>query len=142
MHQMRCVIVKNDYNASELMQLANLTSDDAVLAELGHRLEQHRVARNRTQAELADEAGIGRATLQRIERGESVQLASMVKLLRALDLLGGIDAAVPASIDLPIAQLERERRTPRRRARGRRGAPPPATDAEPWSWGDEPGKTT
>jgi len=121
------------------MRIEQLTSDDAVLRELGRRLERHRVARDRTQAELADEAGIGRATLQRIERGESVQLTSLVKLLRALDLLDGLEAAVPPAIALPIAQLEREQRAPRRRARGRRGAPPTTPAAEPWSWGEEPG---
>ena len=121
------------------MHIPDLTSDAAVLAELGRRLERHRIARDRTQTELAEAAGIGRATLQRIERGESVQLTSIVKLLRALELLDGLDAAVPASIDLPIAQLERERRPPRRRARGRRGTPAPPPATEPWAWGDEPG---
>lgn len=115
------------------MHIQNLVSDDAVLAELGRRLEHHRVQRDRTQAELAEQAGIGRATLQRIERGESVQLTSIVKLLRTLELLGALDAAVPETIELPIEQLDRERRPPRRRARRRRGAPPP----EPWSWGDD-----
>jgi transcriptional regulator with XRE-family HTH domain len=120
------------------MHLDAITSDATVLAELGRRAERHRLARNRTQAELADEAGIGRATLQRIERGESVQMTSMVKLLRALDLLGGLDAALPASIDLPIAQLERAQRAPRRRARGRRGSVSPEADPAPWTWGEDP----
>jgi transcriptional regulator with XRE-family HTH domain len=119
------------------MHLRDLLSDDAVLAELGRRLERHRVERDLTQAELAEEAGIGRATLQRIERGESVQLISLVKLLRTLELLEALDAAVPASIELPIAQLERQRRAPRRRARGRRGAQSPEPEAEPWRWGDD-----
>ena len=49
--------------------------------------ERHRLERNRTQAEMAVQAGIGRATVQRVERGESVQMTSMVKLLRTLGLL-------------------------------------------------------
>jgi transcriptional regulator with XRE-family HTH domain len=119
------------------MHLRDMLSDDAVLTELGRRLERHRVERDRTQAELAEDAGIGRATLQRIERGESVQLVSLVKLLRTLDLLDALDAAVPVSIELPIARLEREQRAPRRRARGRRGAQSPESEAEPWAWGDD-----
>ncbi len=124
------------------MHLDETATDAAVLAELGRRLERHRVERNWTQAEIAAEAGIGQATVQRAERGESVQMTSMVKLLRTLGLLGGLDLAVPESIDLPIAQLERERRRGRRRARGRRGGRPaqPAEPAdEPWTWGDAPG---
>lgn len=117
------------------MRFDELHTDAAVLAELGRRLERHRLERNLTQEELAAEAGIGRATLQRIERGESVQATSLIKLLRTLGLLGALDAAIPATVELPIARLERALRRPRQRARARRAAAPP--DA-PWRWGDEP----
>ena len=136
------------------MRLDELMTDAAVLAELGRRLARHRIERNWTQAELAVEAGVGQATVQRAERGESVQMTSMVKLLRTLELLGGLDLAVPESIDLPIARLEREQRKLRRRASGLRArpgagrarpvveagaAPTSAESAErPWRWGDEP----
>ena len=119
------------------MNLEELMTDDAVLAELGRRLARHRLERNWTQAEMAAEAGLGQATVQRAERGESVQMTSMIKLLRTLGLLGALDAAVPESIVLPIAQLEREQRHARRRASGRgRAADEPGE--RPWTWGDEP----
>jgi transcriptional regulator with XRE-family HTH domain len=119
------------------MHIDTLTTDAAVLAELGRRLTRHRLEHNWTQAELAAEAGIGQATVQRAERGESVQMTSMLKLLRTLGLLGGLDAAVPESIELPIAQLERERRKVRRRASGRRGRPPATPGEQQWRWGEE-----
>lgn len=121
------------------MHLDEITTDAAVLAELGRRLKRHRVERNWTQAEIAADAGVGQATVQRAERGESVQMTSMVKLLRTLGLLAGLDLAVPESIDLPIAQLEREQRKLRRRARGRRGGRPGEPADEPWTWGDARG---
>jgi putative transcriptional regulator len=129
------------------MYLDAIMTDGAVLAELGTRLERHRLERNWTQAALAAEAGIGQATVQRAERGQSVQMTSMIKLLRALELLGGLDVAIPESIDLPIAQLEREQRKRRRRARGEGGAGsggggPIGYDAaaeRPWTWGEEQG---
>jgi transcriptional regulator with XRE-family HTH domain len=115
-------------------------TDTAVLAELGRRLERHRLERNWTQAVLAAEAGVGQATVQRAERGESVQMTSMIKLLRALGLLGALDVAIPESIDLPIAQLERDQRKRRRRASGRgRGRKRAEPDEQPWRWGEEPG---
>lgn len=125
------------------MHLNELTTDEAVLAELGGRLARHRLEHNWTQAELATRAGVGQATVQRAERGESVQMTSMAKLLRTLDLLDGLDAAIPESIDLPIARLEREQRGTRRRARARRRRVAPTADASeseerPWRWGDEP----
>jgi transcriptional regulator with XRE-family HTH domain len=127
------------------MHFDEMTTDAAVLAELGRRLERHRLERNLTQAEMAVQAGIGQATVQRAERGRSVQMTSMIKLLRTLGLLGALDLAVPESIDLPIAQLEREQRKIRRRGRGRRGGrsteSTESTEAtrEPWRWGREPG---
>jgi transcriptional regulator with XRE-family HTH domain len=102
-------------------------------------LTRHRLERNWTQAQLAAEAGLGQATVQRAERGESVQMTSMIKLLRTLELLGGLDVAVPESIDLPIFQLEREQRKLRRRASGRRRRPPAGPREQPWAWGEEPG---
>lgn len=124
------------------MHFNEIATDAGILAELGRRLERHRLERNLTQAEMAVQAGIGQATVQRAERGRSVQMTSMIKLLRTLGLLGALDLAVPESIDLPIAQLEREQRKIRRRGRGRRGAPSAdsgeATQA-PWRWGREPG---
>jgi transcriptional regulator with XRE-family HTH domain len=126
------------------MRLEELMTDRAVLAELGRRLARHRRERNWTQAQTAAEAGLGQATLQRIERGESVQMTSMVKLLRALGLLAGLDIAVPESIELPIARLERERPEVRRRVRHSHREPPDRsaeaeTGGKPWRWGDEPG---
>lgn len=121
--------------------LSDLQSNDAVLAELGRRLERQRLARNLTQEQMAEQAGIGRATLQRLERGQSVQTTSMIKLLRALDLLQSLDVALPQTIERPILELERERRRkPRQRARPRGRTPP--LQAEPaWRWGEEPEAT-
>jgi transcriptional regulator with XRE-family HTH domain len=118
------------------MNLEELMTDAAVLAELGRRLAHHRLARNWTQAEMAAAAGLGQATVQRLEAGESVQMTSMIKLLRTLGLLGALDAAVPESITLPIAQLEREQRRTRRRASGRRESTALPGETQ-WTWGDE-----
>jgi transcriptional regulator with XRE-family HTH domain len=122
------------------MHLTDLQTDDAVLRELGQRLERLRLARNISQEELGRTAGVSRATIVRVERGESVQMSTMVKLWRALDLLGEIDAAVPERLDSPIAEVERERRRQgRRRATAQRlKQRPAAKDADgPFRWGDE-----
>lgn len=120
------------------MHLDELLTPSAVLDELGNRLARHRLARNWTQAEMAARAGVGQATVQRAERGQSVQMTSMIKVLRTLGLLGGLDVAVPESIRLPIAELERERHKQRQRAR-RRADTPHESPEKPWTWGDEGG---
>jgi transcriptional regulator with XRE-family HTH domain len=125
------------------MRLDELLTSEAILTEIGLRLQRYRLERNLTQDQLADLAGVGRATLQRLERGESVQTTSLIKLLRTLDLLGALDAAIPAAVDSPIAALEREQRQrTRQRSSGRRASSGPGRDGgTPWSWGDEePGK--
>ncbi len=119
------------------MHFDRLNTDRAVLAELGRRIARHRLERNWTQADLGRLAGVGQATVQRAERGASVQMTSMIRLLRALGLLEALDVAIPESVDLPIAQLERERSGRKRaRARGRTGEAQPAD--HPWVWGDRP----
>jgi transcriptional regulator with XRE-family HTH domain len=123
------------------MHLTDAQTDAAVVAELGRRIARHRLERNWTQADLAREAGVGQATVQRVERGRSVQMTTMARLLRTLGLLEALDAAIPESVRLPIAQLEREQRAARRRARARR-APPQEPRKESWIWGDEPRGST
>jgi transcriptional regulator with XRE-family HTH domain len=119
------------------MRLADAHTDAAVLAELGLRIARHRLERNWTQADLAREAGVGQATVQRVESGRSVQMTSMVRLLRTLELLEALDAAIPESVRLPIAELEREQRRTRQRARALR-EPLQEPRGKRWIWGDEP----
>jgi len=114
-------------------------SDDAIVAELGRRVALHRQSLNLAQDELADRAGVGRSTVQRIERGGSIQLSSLVKLLRALDRLDALDAVLAAELRSPVAELQRqrERRQRVRHRQGDRAQPPPAPDESAWTWGDE-----
>ena len=127
------------------MRFAAQLTDDAVLAELGRRIERQRLQRNRTQEQLAYEAGIGRATLQRLERGQTVQTTSLVKLLRVLDLLDTLEVALPEVSELPLAELERQQQGARRRVRaratGHRGTEAPLAEQAPWSWDEEPAAT-
>lgn len=114
------------------MRITNELTDAAVLRELGARVAQARLARNATQAELSTEAGVGQATLQRLERGHTVATTSLVRVLRALGLLETLDRAVPEPLPSPLAQLQLRGRV-RRRAGHERGG----RDADGWRWGDE-----
>jgi transcriptional regulator with XRE-family HTH domain len=112
-------------------------TDQAVVAELGRRIAAHRVAIRLNQAELAERAGVGRSTVQRIESGDSIQLLSLVKILRALGRMEGLDALLPPALRTPLLDLERERG---RRRRVRRKAGQGASgDGQTWTWGDEGG---
>jgi transcriptional regulator with XRE-family HTH domain len=119
------------------MQIGAYQTDEAVLDELGERLRRTRLERNLSQVKLADEAGVERKAVQRIEAGESVRIVSFVRVLRALGLLDALDRLVPEPAPSPIELLKLHGRR-RQRASGERTASRPerAPDGS-WRWGDE-----
>ena len=113
------------------MDPPGLRSDASVLADLGERLTSARLARNLTQSELAQTAGVSKRTVERLEAGRSGQLTSFVRVLRALDLLGGLEAALPAAEPGPMDLLRRDGRAPKRASRSEEER------FGPWTWADE-----
>ena len=115
------------------MKIIDSLSDAVVLEELGQRLARRRIELGLTQAEAADEAGISVRTVTRIEAGESAQLSSWIRLLRALGQLDALEQLLPSADASPMEQLRRQQRgrSPQR-VRKRRAK----TDAD-WRWGDE-----
>ncbi|MGB7160166.1 MAG: helix-turn-helix transcriptional regulator [Tepidisphaeraceae bacterium] len=118
------------------MRLSRLHTDDAVLAELGRRLERIRLDRNLTQDEVAHEAGISRQTLGRIEAGGAAKLPAFLRVLRALGLLEGIELLVPEPLPSPIQLLEQQGRQ-RQRARRRDARQTDPRHSGSWTWGPE-----
>lgn len=101
-------------------------------SEIAGRLTRLRLARNVTQAALAQEAGVAQRTVRRLEAGLPTSLDSFLRIAIALDLGDSVADAIPASEVRPIERVG-VHGTERRRARpARSGAP-----EEPWSWGDE-----
>jgi transcriptional regulator with XRE-family HTH domain len=108
------------------------SSDQALQQLLGSRLRGLRLNRNESQEGLARRAGIGKATLQRLEEGRSGTIVTLLRVLRALDL-EGIDALVPAVEKSPLTEARGEHQT---RIRARSSSPPQAPPGG-WRWGDE-----
>lgn len=77
------------------MEISKQYTDLAILSEIGERVGRSRLALNLTQAKLAQAAGVSKRTVERMEKGESVQLTSFVQLLRALNLVENLDAVIP-----------------------------------------------
>ncbi len=119
------------------MEITNELTDDAVLAELGARVAQTRLERNLTQAELGRQAGIGSATVKRIEAGQAASLTSFIRVLRVLALVERWEQLVPEPLVSPIEALKLQGRQ-RRRASGVRVLRDPDEDRAPWAWGEEP----
>ncbi len=87
-------------------------SDNALAIHIGVFIKHHRMEQNKTQSELARDAGISRSTLSLLERGETVNLATLIQVLRVLDLLHVMEAFnVQQSISpLALAKLEKSKR--------------------------------
>ena len=95
------------------MKISDLTPENTILTELGSRLARIRKQRRLTQQQLADDAGLGVATLARMEKGQDAQLESWIKILRSLDMLQSVDALLPENYESPMTEVigKRRRRT-------------------------------
>ena len=113
------------------MPIHRLMSEEALLQELGQRIGRLRLERNLTQAQLAEQAGISKRTLERLESGAAaIQLSLFLRVLRQLDLLERLDLLIPEPQPSPLALLELQQSTRKRASRSRVAKP-----ASSWTWG-------
>lgn len=116
------------------MKITTQATDDAVLAELGRRLARIRLERNLSQAQLAEQAGISKRTIERLESGAvATQLSGFIRVCRVLGVLERLDTLVPEPVPSPVAQLKLRGRQ-RRRASTAKPAKP---SVKTWQWGNE-----
>lgn len=117
------------------MKIHKTLSDEVILRELGARMARQRLDLGLTQAMLAEQAGISKRTLERLEAGASTQLTSFIRILRVLELIHGVDQLLPEEGPAPMALLRGKGRVPQRaRPSAQVGTQEP--DAE-WQWGDD-----
>ena len=99
------------------MTLAFLTPEE-LARELGERLRAIRIGRGFEQAELAARAGVSRKTVGNLEQGLGSSVETLLRVLKALGSLEGIDALAPRPSINPLALLRRT--APPRRVRKRK----------------------
>lgn len=101
-------------------------SDAALMAHIGAFVRHHRLKQNRTQDDLARDAGISRSTLSLLEKGETVTIATLIQVLRVLDKLEVMEAFNVRQTVSPLA-VAKAQLGKRKRASGK------GTDAKPES---------
>lgn len=88
------------------MKIESLTPELEVLNELGSRLARIRKQQGFSQTRLAEAAGIGVATLRRIEAGQDSQMESWLKLMKALGRVAAVDGLLPENFKSPMAEAK------------------------------------
>ncbi|MEA3413796.1 MAG: helix-turn-helix domain-containing protein [Pseudomonadota bacterium] len=115
------------------MKISGHLSDEAVLSEIGKRVARRRLDLSVTQAEVAEQAGVSKRTVERIEAGASAQMSSLIRVFRVLDLLPGLDRMVPEAGPRPM-ELLRLKGKVRQRASSRGRSDRSENE---WSWDDD-----
>jgi transcriptional regulator with XRE-family HTH domain len=115
------------------MKVSTQLTDEAVLKELGSRLAGIRIEKNLTQAALAEQAGVSKRTVERLESGEvATQLSGFLRVCRALGVLERFETLLPEPVPGPMAQLKQAGRK-RQRATGKKAS---AVKPKTWTWGE------
>ena len=95
---------------------SNRTSAE-LQGELGSRLRELRILKNLDQQSLAERAGVSLNAVKHLESGRGARVASLIKVLRALDRTDWLDALAPAVSISPMQMLKSANREPRRARR-------------------------
>ncbi len=93
------------------MKIEYLTPNNAILRELGTRFARIRKQQGYSQLRLANEAGIGVATLRRIEAGRDSQMETWLKLMKSLQMTTAIDNLLPENYSSPMAEALSDKKT-------------------------------
>ena len=85
--------------------------------QLGERLKRLRLSRNLDQRTTAEKAGISEKALRNLETGRGSTVETLLRVLKALDSLQGIDLLAPEASVNPLDLLRQSK--PPQRARRR-----------------------
>ncbi|MGI9244426.1 MAG: helix-turn-helix domain-containing protein [Verrucomicrobiales bacterium] len=94
-------------------------SDEALPKLIGQHLANLRLGKNLTQTQVAEQAGLGLRTVQRLELGASAsRLTSLLRVCRVLGLLEGFERLLREE---PVSPVESSNPQGRRRLRATGG---------------------
>jgi len=114
----------NQHYISDMSETSFKTPEE-LQSLLGSRLRKLRLSRNIDQRATADKAGISEKALRNLESGHGSTVGTLIRTLKALDSLDGIEMLAPEPGVDPLALLHTPRPPQRvRRSRKLRSAKP------------------
>lgn len=114
------------------MKITQSATDTEVMVELGKRLKRCRIDSGLSQIELAERTGISAKTIANMEDGMQSNSLTLIRVLRALNLLDNLELLAPCQDIRPIDFLRYNQNAPERVSRKRH-----EKVARTWKWGDE-----
>lgn len=112
----------------------NSMSDIAISDLIGSFIKHHRLDQNLTQGEVSKAAGISRSTLSLLERGQKVNLSSLIQVLRVLDKLSVLEDFKVQRLISPmlLAEMDQKKRYRARSKKPQRGSSDLETQESDW----------
>ncbi|MBI9051527.1 MAG: helix-turn-helix transcriptional regulator [Anaerolineaceae bacterium] len=110
----------------------SIATSNQIIEALSKRIENIRLMRNMTQAQVASSAGISLRTLGRLEKGQDVSLDTFLRVLIALGIQSNLQTLLPDPMVRPIERVQFNGEQ-RKRARPKKS---PASESK-WTWGDD-----
>ncbi|MFT6576290.1 MAG: transcriptional regulator with XRE-family HTH domain [Akkermansiaceae bacterium] len=110
-------------------------NQDLLEKKIGKNLKAFRLARNLSQQQLSEKAGLSRRTITSIENGQGSTLATLIRIVRALDqehLIGRLLEPPPIS-PTKLHQANQALKNTRKKASKPRKTPP---QNKAWNWGN------
>ena len=99
-------------------------TDSAIIKAIGAYIKHQRLEQNKTQAQVAGEAGINTWTLSQIENGEPITLKTLIQIFRVIDLLHLLDIFTIKEKISPIEYAKlKEKEKKRARAKNKKIKP-------------------
>ncbi len=98
------------------METYSFSAPNELQELLGERLKRLRLNRNLDQRTTAEKAGISEKALRNLESGRGSTVETLLRVLKALDYLQGLDMLAP-EISVNPLDLLRQRKAPQRARR-------------------------
>jgi transcriptional regulator with XRE-family HTH domain len=114
------------------MKITQSATDTEIMVEMGKRLKRCRIDSGLSQIELAERTGISTKTIANMEDGMQSNSLTVIRILRALNLLDNLEMLAPCQDNRPIDYLRYNQKAPERVSRNRH-----KKETRTWKWGDE-----
>ena len=92
-------------------------TDSSMIKTIGEFIQAERIKQNKTQTQLAEDAGINRSNLSEIENGKNFSMLTFIQLLRSLNQLQNLEVFKPQTQISPLQLAKIELKKPKRASR-------------------------